>query len=231
MTRTAALSLAFWVLLTGLLAGMAYLALDACALGLPGMPAVFERCPVEPAPAPTVLVDERREEEALRREIVLLERQLATAPDCRQPEPEVPEPETVEPQPEPQPAPDISEESWEEQDVSLLEGCWNLTSDYRLTDIDTGEIVGARAWQMCFEADGSGWQTLVLDNGVTCNAPVRGEFEGDQLVINDLDDVHCDSGFYIFRRVARCNRLANGTAACHSSQPGRGGGSNFTLSR
>ena len=54
-----------------------------------------------------------------------------------------------------------------------------------------------------------------------CNAPVRGRFPGRQLLINDLSDVQCDNGSYIFRREIRCDRRADGTAECQSRQPAR----------
>ncbi len=142
------------------------------------------------------------------------------SPGRRPTAPERPPPPPPPPAP-PAPPQDIPEDAWENRDVSFLEGCWNLISDYRLTDINTGRITNVRSWQMCFDANGGGRQTIVFENGARCNAPVRGRFPGQRLMINDLSDVRCDNGTLIFRREVSCDRRADGTAECFSRQPGR----------
>ncbi len=153
----------------------------------------------------------------------------APLPDRRPPPP--PRPEPPPPPPAPEPPPDIPEQAWNDQDVSFLEGCWDLISDYRLQDIDTGRVTGVRAWTMCFEPNGGGRQTMVFDNGVTCSAPVQADFSGRRLLINDRSDVVCENQFRIFRRVLDCRRVPNGTAECTSRQPGRGNSGSRVLFR
>lgn len=104
-----AVGVMFWMLLIGLIGGMGYLALFACAVGVPGMPPWLERCPVDPPPPATELLDAQRAEEALRRELRELERRLAQAPYCEIPPPPPPPPPPPEPDPpppEPEPEPD-----------------------------------------------------------------------------------------------------------------------------
>lgn len=142
-----------------------------------------------------------------------------------------PRPPPPTPPPAPPQAQDIPEQAWDNRDLSFLEGCWTLISDYRLRDVDTGQITGVRSWTMCFRPDGGGSQTLVFDNGVSCSAPVQAAFSGGGLTINDQADVQCQNRFRIFRRVISCRRLPDGTAQCDSRQPGRGEGGSRVLFR
>src|SRR5690349_21117603 len=74
------------------------------------------------------------------------------------------------PQPAPQPAPtpavappepergpqDIPRQAWDNRDVGFLEGCWDLQSDYRVQERQTGRVISVRSWTMCFDHDGNG---------------------------------------------------------------------------
>ena len=139
------------------------------------------------------------------------------------PVPPVPESLAELPQPPPPPLPDeIPEEAFEERDVSYLQGCWSLDSDYRLREINSGRITGVRDWQMCFDANGRGTQNLTFDNGVQCGGSVGARFEdGESLAVNDLDEVSCSDGTRIFRREIDCQRTREGSVDCTSIQPTR----------
>ena len=138
------------------------------------------------------------------------------------PQPERPEPPT-EPQPAPEPPEDIPADDWDEADVSFLEGCWTLVTDYTITRTDTDEEYRTRDWQMCFDQDGRGSQTLNFDNGMSCSGDVDARFEpSGELVVTDQGMVPCDSGVGIDQRIMRCFRLPDGTAACstqHTEPP------------
>ncbi len=133
------------------------------------------------------------------------------------PPPAPPEP------PPPAPAADIPEPQWRNRDVSFLQGCWTLISNYRTRDVRTGRIATVNSWRMCFDGRGSGSQTLIYSDGTTCRSGVGAAFTpGGQLAIDDRNDVPCSSGARIFRRVIQCQRMPNGTAQCTSRQPSQG---------
>ena len=130
------------------------------------------------------------------------------------------------------PVPDIPEEAWEEQETDFLEGCWTLISDYATQDINTGEIFTVESWQMCFDAAGNGQQTLIYDNGVTCQGDVEAEFTEDgRLQVPDLDDVRCDDNSRILQRMMVCDRRPDGTAYCVARTLRTGAGSEVVFRR
>ncbi len=116
---------------------------------------------------------------------------------------------------EPRTPPQIPERDWREREVSFLEGCWRLASDYRITRRDTGQVFAAREWRMCFDRNGAGSQTLEFENGARCESAVQAEFAPDgSLLVIDGGDVPCDNGSNIDRRIMQCQRQADGTADC-----------------
>lgn len=202
-----------------------YFLLQACAVRLPFTDAVIGFCPV---PADTSAEENRAEREANRRaledHLATLQRELAGV-RC------IPEPPPV--TPESGPAPDIRTEDWTNGDIGLLEGCWELDSDYRTQDVNTGKIVSVEAWQACFGPDGQGEQNMQLDDGSVCKSAVTASFaDNGQLIIRDQGDVNCDNRRRIFERKISCDLSQSGEADCKSRQPGRGDGeSSVTLKR
>ena len=205
-----------WILaslLLGLVGFVAFLILGACGVlsplstwGIPGCPAVVAD------------VSDPRFEAALGRQAVLesqvtdLETRLARL-ECPPPHPPPPEPE-----PEPEPQSGMDAEQWEEQDIQMLEGCWALDSDYQVQDVDTGAISTVASWNMCFDADGVGSQTLRFDDGTTCRSGTTARFNSaGQLAISDDSDVHCSDRSYIYQRVMTCDLQPDGTASCLST--------------
>lgn len=146
------------------------------------------------------------------------------------PEPPMPE-QVAEVPPQDQAVPDanaedeeIAEEEWDEQDISLLDGCWDLATNYSITRTDTGEVFNTENWQMCFDENGYGTQRLAFDEGgLTCEGDVRAQFgQNGQLVVVDQGNVPCNNGTAIDRRILNCQRLPDGTAACetrHTTPP------------
>jgi hypothetical protein len=136
------------------------------------------------------------------------------------PAPLPPAPRSAQPAPTPPAAPppraDLPEERWRQRDLSMLEGCWNLDSDYSIRNRVTGIVTRVRSWQMCFDRNGRGRQTLVYENGVRCDAPAVARFEQDTFVIDDTQDVQCDDRSRIFQRRAICRRVSDQRAQCDS---------------
>ena len=221
----------------------AWAVLEACGLAWPGGRPILHFCP-RPAEA---AVDDRQWllEAEQARQAILQERldrlriAAAAVPPCPDAAPtDIAVPGTRSPAqiaetPAPSPpVPDIPEEAWEEQETDFLEGCWTLISDYATQDINTGEVFSVESWQMCFDADGNGQQTLTYENGVTCESDVEAEFTEDgRLQVPDLDDVQCDNNSRILQRMMVCDRRPDGTAYCVTRTLRTGAGSEVIFRR
>jgi hypothetical protein len=221
--------------------GIAALALPACGLAGIGW---LNGCPPTAATDPGRLDALAARRAALEGEIASLQRRVAALPACPRvaavpaPAPTPPPAEPVEvvtapapaarpeglrppePPPEPRPEAPIDEDRWRERDVSLLEGCWNLDSDYTMVDRRTGAPRRVASWTMCFDAQGAGRETQAFSDGVRCEGPVVGRFAGDRLEIDELRDVPCSDGTVITRRQSRCRLVPGGRAACENFHPG-----------
>ena len=106
---------------------VSWIVLPACA-ALPVVGKLFpSRCPEA-----SVGVDERmlragrERESALRARIGQLERELLALAQC--PAPPAEDPAQIDPN------------RWDEQDLGLLEGCWQLDSDYTVRNVRTEEL-------------------------------------------------------------------------------------------
>lgn len=170
------------------------------------------------------------ESEQLRRNLDQLRRQLAAAPLCptdpppRQPEP--PEP------PKRAQAPALDEQAWQNRSVEALQGCWSLTSDYRLENVSTGVISTVTRWRVCFDAQGRGNQDIQLSNGAQCNAPLTATFPDSQtLQIIEQRGVACSDKTTIYKREIRCARSSASSISCQTYQPETQGRDVATLQR
>ena len=117
--------------------------------------------------------------------------------------------------------PDIDQEAWNRGDVSLLQGCWELDGeDYIVRDSVTNKITAFNVWDICFDDQGKGNETMSSPSGVTCEQRVTASFGADQtLNLADVAAVECSSGFSIYRREVACNLTSEGRAECISRQP------------
>lgn len=226
MGRVALILLPLGVALVAL--GLAAMILPACAVGV--WPWASACPPAADAGAPDRQAALAARRAALEAEIAAAQRRIAALPACPQPvaavEPE-PEPEpipAIEPTPRPErrsaPAAGIDEDRWRDRDVGLLEGCWNLDSDYTMVDGRTGQPRGVRRWRMCFDAQGRGQETQVFTDGATCRGPIRARFaSGGALQIDEDDDVPCSDNSNILRRRTVCEIAGNGRAQCQNFHP------------
>ncbi len=131
------------------------------------------------------------------------------------------------PAPVPAPPPDPKLEHWADRDIRVLDGCWELVSNYRLqTHHDSFggyRQVQVRAWEMCFDSGGVGNQTLRLGNGESCSGRARGRFT-DASKVRVRDDVGggpgvpCSDGGHIHERSADCELQADGHLMCAFNQ-------------
>lgn len=127
----------------------------------------------------------------------------------------------------------IDTEAWENRDVSLLDGCWELDSDLSFLNRVTGEIRAAQTWKMCFDGAGNGTQNLSLDGGGVCTSDqVSAAFDAaGNLVVQDNSDIQCSDSTYIYERIITCQLADDGTASCVSRQPETGSRSSLSLRR
>ncbi len=202
-----------------------YLVLQACAVVLPFGWQLPGAC--RDAGVLSELETLDGDNEALRREILMLERRLG-AVQCEadysgiESVPELPA--SVEPQIEAtrpsQPEDEIDADAWEAGDVGLLEGCWELDSDIRVQDVDTGTYTHFNQWNMCFDASGQGRETMQATNGTSCEGTVSGQFRTTgRLAISEPGNLMCSDGSYIYQRDLDCSLSADGLASCAVRQP------------
>lgn len=222
--RDRGLAVGLWAVLALVLAGLGLRALDACAIAWPGASGSLSYCP-PPAPADLrdgVLDRAEAREAMLEERLERLRLQLVSVPDCPPPPPEPVEVAEAPPEEpaEPPPEPDIPEQEWEEQDLGLLEGCWERVTNMVVIDHETGEETPVAEWRICFDEQGNGTQELTYENGVTCSGTVTAEFRPDgRMRLIDDGDLPCSDGTRIFRGINDCRRLPDGTARCVGRQP------------
>ncbi len=207
-----------WVLVflaSGVIALAAYLLLGACGVIGPGWTWGISGCPIAGSGRPDSRLAAAQDQQAfLEEKVAQLEMQLALL-ECEAPLPVA----RAEPEQEPGPPPPygLDAEQWEEQDIEVLAGCWVLDSDYQTTNVRTGEISDVASWNMCFESDGRGNQTIMYDTGRSCRSGNTARFnDRGQLEISDNGNVMCSNGGYIYSRVMTCDLQQDGTASCLS---------------
>ncbi|TVS00319.1 MAG: hypothetical protein EA406_00865 [Rhodospirillales bacterium] len=199
----------------------AWAILPAC--GLSGLPWT-EHCPPTREPRAEGRLDHlAARRAALEAEVAALQRRVAALPICERPppaaEPESPPPPLArqEPPAPPPPQPDIRQDQWDRRDVSLLEGCWDLDSNFET--VQPGNVRHpVRSWSMCFDANGQGRQEFrAFRDQRPCSGGVRGQFSGTgDLNINFTENARCRPGGEIIRRNATCTLRPDGRAACTS---------------
>lgn len=117
----------------------------------------------------------------------------------------------------------LTPEGWAAQDLRMLYGCWALDSTYRTRDVDSGAIRTYAGWQMCFDAEGRGRQSMRSADGITCEGPVTAGFEGVGLSISEGGNLACGDGGFIHERQITCTAAPEGRATCATFQPETGG--------
>ena len=211
----------------------AVLVLPACGVRFVVGQSMLWACPAPETRQSTDALDLLHERQrSLFAELRSLERDLGL-PSC---EPERPAPPPIEPDPPPI-EPDIDPDAWNNQDIRLLDGCWILDGEeYVVINPDTRVETRFTEWEMCFDANGRGAQTLRgrkdgSSDSVRCGGDNQAAFDGQgRLVISDAAGVQCDNNSRIYRRVITCE-LVEDTAQCLTKQPGRSGSSQVQLKR
>lgn len=155
---------------------------------------------------------------AYERRIALIQCQAQVSPPALPRE--VPQPDT--PQPTQQDR-EIDRDAWQDRQIKVLDGCWNLSSNFSTVNSETGEKSVYRSWQMCFDADGNGQEIMRSDSGSVCQGPVTGRFQPDgSVLIREPSDLTCSDGGGLYRLESRCTLTGTGGASCRVTQPERG---------
>lgn len=111
------------------------------------------------------------------------------------------------------PRADLPQDRWERRDLSLLEGCWTLTSSMTVTNESRNESSPVTTWRMCFDGQGSGRQTIALENGKQCAGPLAAAFaENDALRVTEPEN--CRGSFNLNQSVRLCRRVSDSEAIC-----------------
>jgi hypothetical protein len=213
-----------WPVYGGMLAALAGLALFAGLVLVPlgalmqPSPAICRMDPVQLA----LLREQSREaarSDALRAQLAQLQEQHGErALQCPIPR------EVVSAPPPPTPPPpraDLPEDRWNRRDLSMLEGCWKRYTNMSIRNVQTQRVLPARDWEICFDADGHGRQTIVLDSGARCSNDLAAHFNGDG-TLEFEQPARCafdrDTGVAeLFRTRTICRRESDIEASCEAT--------------
>ena len=126
------------------------------------------------------------------------------------------------------PRADLPQERWDRRDVSLLDGCWNLTTGISVGP-NPASMVPIRMWRMCFDGQGAGQQTVVLENGATCEGPLAASFGGGDRLHVTQPRACTGSRLSIGRSDMQCRRVSDAEATCiGTNQQGALSGNTYT---
>ncbi|MBK0326931.1 hypothetical protein I5535_06435 [Rhodobacteraceae bacterium F11138] len=163
-----------------------------------------------------------------------LEQDLAALTCEADPPPLPPPPPPPKPKPpaKPQTPSGLKPDAFDGRDLSVMEGCWQLSSDYAVRDINTGKITRFKYWRICFDKNGNGTEQMRATDGARCNGRLTGRMPGNgSLIMREPGNLQCDNGASIFRRDVTCKLDARGNAQCDTYQPETRGRGEATLRR
>lgn len=219
------------VALVLLIGASAFLVLQSCGIRLPFSGRVVSFCEPEAAirlRSDLVLTDQANDDLAIR--VGLLESRIG-ALQCEADPPEPPPPPPPPPA-KPETPSGLAPDAFDNTDISVMEGCWELSSNYSVRDINTGRITRFRYWRICFDANGNGTEQMRSTDGVRCDGTLKGRMRGNgTLTMREPGNLQCDNGSSIFRRDVTCKLDSRGNANCDTHQPETNGRGAATLRR
>jgi len=169
-----------------------------------------------------------RDNQSLSQRIRRLERELGDVICEAEPPPPPPPP----PPSEPETHSGLDPNAFEEGDISIMEGCWELTSDYTLRLIETGEELSVNYWRICFDANGQGRQTMRLSGRRNCEGSLTGRLSNDgKLIMREPGNLQCTRNTMVLQRETTCTLDQDGRALCKALDLETRSGSNVTLRR
>lgn len=128
--------------------------------------------------------------------------------------------------------PEISTEDWNNGNTEVLEGCWQLDTEFSMRYMESGDKNALVKWEFCLEtAGGYALQDMEFEDGLQCiNQRLYYEFIDNngvtELRLSDGQDVPCSGGRYlsssVIERDLRCGLDSSGNYATCRYQGGSG---------
>ncbi len=219
-------------LLVGLIGLCAWLLLQSCAVRIPFTQRILSVCETDQdrqTRADLAVVN--RANQALSTRVGYLESRLGRL-ICKGDPPPLPPPPPPPPPPKPKTPSGLAPDAFNDRDISVMEGCWQLSSNYAVREINTGQITRFKYWRICFDSNGNGTEVMRSTNGVRCKGRLKGKMPGNgKLTMREPGNLQCDNDSSIFRRDITCTLDGAGKAQCDTYQPETKGRSAATLRR
>lgn len=111
---------------------------------------------------------------------------------------------------EPEKRADLPKDSWNKKDISMLNGCWHLTTPMNLQNLITNQPIPIQSWSVCFDKSGNGYQTITTKANKTCKGPVKAYFRGSEIIMTQ--PARCSGDFPVMQGTNVC-RYENGREA------------------
>ena len=241
-------SIVLWLTFAAIVVASAVVLLRACGMVTPSAAALpvfaWNFCPSTP---PAVLAEAERGSD-LRKLLHRLERELAdkalacaSLPPPPTPPLELPTragaprpqqtallkpPPPPPPPPPPKPKPPLDAERWNNKDLGMLKGCWQLGRESlsNLAMDGRSEQCRVPAGSICFGENGTGRRqmTQICPTGgtVTCVAPITASFGNDGSLSTTQPQVVCSDGRTTWNErpnLLTCRRVNDALAVCRDS--------------
>jgi hypothetical protein len=128
-------------------------------------------------------------------------------------------------------AQNLPEDDWNAGKLSMLDGCWHLTSNMKLYFENTDQPHPIATWLICFDKTGKGTQTVTFQDGDACTGPLQASFTGDhQLLIDEPTECSSDNATIVMSHWI-CNRTSDSEAQCTRTDKDGGGTSQGVFQR
>jgi len=127
------------------------------------------------------------------------------------------------PAPVPLPAPpppraDLPHNQWDRQDLTMLAGCWHLSTAIQ-TRNNRGVGSPIKTWRMCFDGTGRGNQEVALQDGRHCSGPLDAAFDGAGLLRVTHTQECSGPSLSMTQATLQCRRLSDAEAQCDGRNP------------
>ena len=137
---------------------------------------------------------------------------IRVAPQAAAP-PVIPVPPVTPVAPPAPPRADLPRERWDQRDLSMFEGCWNLYTTLFVFNGDRTRRSGVSSWRMCFDRGGVGTQNVALEDGRRCTGPLAAAFDNEVFRVSEPSQ--CTGPALDLGRSERlCRRLGDTEADC-----------------
>lgn len=128
--------------------------------------------------------------------------------------------------PKPEKKEDLPKDSWNKKDISMLNGCWRLTTPMNLQNLITNQPIPIQSWSVCFDKSGNGYQTITTKANKTCKGPVKAYFRGSEIIMTH--PARCSGDFPVMQGTNVCRYENDREAQCvytdnqHTVKPRQG---------